>query len=121
MCYKLIIKPIVILIAFSLSLSGYCAAAYAFGHISVQGKVKNTPMTDMPDCPFMKTPNGDGAKNHSPAKTTSMNCKACCMSLVGFPTFVNMHYIGLENLELSYIYTLSKSEIQFPILHPPNI
>ena len=114
-------KLIVILIAFSLSLSGYCAAAYALGDIPVQATVKNIPMTDMPDCPFMKTPKGDGAKNYSPAKTTSMNCKACCMSLVGFPSFVNMHYIDLENLELSSFYIPLKSDIQFPILHPRNL
>ena len=114
-------KLIVILIAFSLSLSGYCAAAYALGDIPVQATVKNIPMTDMPDCPFMKTPKGDGAKNYSPAKTTSMNCKACCMSLVGFPAFANIHYIELEELELSSNYILIKSDIQFPILHPRNL
>ena len=114
-------KLIVILIAFSLSLSGYCAAAYAFCDTPVQVTVKSTPMTDMPDCPFMKTPKSDDAKSHSPTKTTSMNCKACCMSLVGFPASVNIHHIELEKLELSSFYIPLKSDIQFPILHPPNL
>lgn len=114
-------KLFILLIAFSLSLSGYCAAAYAFGDIPMKIKVKSMPMTDMPDCPFMKTNKSDNAKSHSPSKTTSMNCKACCMSLVEFPVFANVHYIGLEDLQLSSIHILMKSDIRFPIIHPPNL
>lgn len=114
-------KLFILLIIFSLSLSGYCAAGYAFSDISIQIKVKHGPMTDMPDCPFMKKHRSNDNKSHSTTKTTGMNCKACCMSLVEFPAFSNVHYVGLEELELSSNYIPLKSDIQFPILHPPNL
>lgn len=116
-------KFFILLIAFSLSLSGYCAAASAsaFVDLPIQAKIKNVIMADMPDCPKMKIHKSDKDRTQKTTKNVTMNCKACCMSLVGFPVFVTAHNIELESLKLSISNSIVHSDIRFPIFHPPNL
>lgn len=110
----------VLLLMFSLFMSGYCAAAHAFGAISMQSKETSGPMADMPDCPGMQADTGNGDSGHHPAKTSDMACKVCCASLIGFVAFIAGHQFAEERLKFSLFDSAAPGDFRYRIFHPPK-
>jgi hypothetical protein len=96
-------------------LNGYCSPAYAFSKSSMETKAKNVAMKSMPDCPGM-----NDISFHQPSKAIKINCKACCISLIGFPSFSAVHNIESRDLKFPAFDSAAQSDINFPIFHPPK-
>lgn len=110
-----------LVLTISLLLTGYCAAAHAFGEAPMQGKTERAAMMGMPDCPAMQGDMADSGKIRHSAKTGSMNsCKLCCMSLVGFPFFWTMNNPEEASLKFSIRDHIADGDISSPIFHPPK-
>lgn len=111
---------VILLLAFSLFMSGYCAAAHAFGEIPMQDKGNNSVMADMPDCPGMKMEAPTKKDSQHPTKVASMNCKACCALLVGFLEHRATDHFTLGATKFPLSDHMMRSDFRVRIFHPPK-
>lgn len=110
----------ILLLAFSVFMSGYCAAAHAFGEIPMQSEKNNSVMAGMPDCPSMKADSSADKSSQHPAKVSSMNCKACCALLVGFPEHRVAGQFTLGSTKFPLNNHTMRSDVRVRIFHPPK-
>lgn len=111
---------VIFLLALSLFMSGYCAAAHAFGEIPMQGKENKSVMADMPDCPGMNMDTSANKGSQHPEKAASMNCKACCALLVGFPEHRVAGQFTLGSTKFPLNNHTMRSDVRVRIFHPPK-
>ena len=113
-------RLVLLLMVFSLFMSGYCAAAHAFGEIPMQSEKSNSVMAGMPDCLSMKAGTSADKSNQHPAKAASMNCKACCALLVGFTEHHAADHFTLGAMKFPLSDHTMRSDFHFRIFHPPK-
>lgn len=101
-------------------ISGYAAAAHAFGPVSGdQGQVQIAGVVLCADC--QNDNSGNAQDQDDGASGTCMNCHHCCAGHIGFLPSSSIDFFKFSNILAPYHPENVASDYTFSLLRPPRI